>query len=389
MLRAGRLMARLDFALEERTAELLDHAVDLLDQVSGERVMNELELVFRERQPERALQQLDDLGILAAIHPGLMVDKWLIKQLGLLCAGLDETPWCDVTPDTVHYLGLMTFSLAQDELDVLIERLNLRTNQRATLRQVYTIKRKANQIVKAERGSKLYHLLQPVSDDAQLIAWLALDNEPARRQIIHFQTELRNVNPMIDGHYLQREMRLHPGPLFKYILETLRNARLDGLVSSVTRTYTGRRSITRAANGASIIESGHTGKHLEAVHSLRPLPITAYIWTNETSPARSSSILTPNWLIIRRFSSVVNPTSQLISTISLNSLISSMLSGISLIWLIFSCRSPTDCMALSISWSSTILRLTLENLLAFALYPAFPCSLVGRYSHDYYASSVA
>jgi tRNA nucleotidyltransferase (CCA-adding enzyme) len=233
MLRAGRLMARLDFALEERTAELLDHAVDLLDQVSGERVMNELELVFRERQPERALQQLDDLGILAAIHPGLMVDKWLIKQLGMLCAGLDETPWCDVTPDTVHYLGLMTFSLAQDELDVLIERLNLRTNQRATLRQVYTIKRKANQIVKAERGSKLYHLLQPVSDDAQLIAWLALDNEPARRQIIHFQTELRNVNPMIDGHYLQREMRLHPGPLFKYILETLRNARLDGLVSSL------------------------------------------------------------------------------------------------------------------------------------------------------------
>lgn len=233
MLRAGRLMARLDFALEERTVELLDHAVDLLDQVSGERVMNELELVFRERQPERALQQLDDLGILAAIHPGLMVDKWLIKQLGTLCTDLGQTPWCEVRPDTVHYLGLLAFPLAQDELEALIERLNLRTNQRATLRQVYTLKRKVNQLVRAGQGSKLYHLLRSVSDEAQLIAWLALDNEAARRQIIHFQTELRNVHPLIDGHYLQRKMRLHPGPLFKYILETLRNARLDGLVSSL------------------------------------------------------------------------------------------------------------------------------------------------------------
>lgn len=32
--------------------------------------------------------------------------------------------------------------------------------------------------------------------------------------------------------------------------------------------------------------------------------------------------------------------------------------------------------------------LRLENLLAFALYIAFLCSLVGRYSHDYYANSV-
>ncbi len=230
MLRAARLIARLNFVLEERTAELLDDALDLLDRVSGERIMNELELIFKERNPELALQQLYELGILGAIHPGLMVDKWLMQQLEMLHSGLDDTPWRGTKPNPVHYLGLMAFSLAGDELDHLLERLNLRTNQRAILKQVYTIKRNAPKIAKAEQASTLYHLLHTTSVDACLIAWLALDYEPARRQIIRFQSELRDVAPVIDGHYLKTAMKLAPGPLFKYILDALRDARLDGLV---------------------------------------------------------------------------------------------------------------------------------------------------------------
>ncbi len=233
MLRAARLMARLEFDLEERTAELLDDALDLLERVSGERVMSELELIFRERQPELALQKLGELGILTAIHPGLVVDQWLIKHLETLCTGLDETPWCGIAPDAVHYLGLMAFSLARDELEGLLERLNLRVNQRATLKQVYIIKRRAAKIAKAKQSSALYYLLQDSSDDARLIAWLALDDKAARRQIIRFQTDLRDVAPLIDGHYLKQEMQLSPGPLFKTIIDTLRDARLDGLVTTL------------------------------------------------------------------------------------------------------------------------------------------------------------
>jgi len=233
MLRAARLMARLNFELEERTAELLDDALDLLDRVSGERVMNELELVFRERHPELALQKLDELGILAAIHPSLMVDTWLIKHLETLHTSLDDTPWCNIMPDTIHYLGLLAFSLAWDELDTLIERLNLRVRQRNVLRQVYTIKRNASKIAKAKQASELYHLLEATSDDARLLAWLALDSESARQQIVRFQNELRDVSPLIDGNYLKAEMNLHPGPLFKTIIDSLRDARLDGLVTSL------------------------------------------------------------------------------------------------------------------------------------------------------------
>jgi len=233
MLRAARLLARLEFELEERTAELLDNALDLLDRVSGERIMNELELIFKEHHPERALVQLDELAILPVIHPGLLVDEWLIEQLETLCAGLGETPWCGTQPDSIHYLGLMAFSLASDELEALVERLNLRNYQRATLKQVYNIKRQAGQIAQAQRASDLYHLLNNTNDDARLIAWLALDNRTACQQILRFQAHLRDVSPLIDGHYLKDEMKLRPGPLFKYILDILRNARLDGQVKTL------------------------------------------------------------------------------------------------------------------------------------------------------------
>jgi hypothetical protein len=162
-----------------------------------------------------------------------MVDNLLLDRLKKLHTGLDDTPWQGTKPATVHYLGLMTFWLARDELEALMERLNLRVYQRNILRQVYTIRRNAAEIATAESASQLYHLLAGSSDDARLIAWLGLDNKAARQQLIRFQTELCDVSPLIDGNYLKQVFNLPPSPVFKIILDRLRDARLDGLVTSL------------------------------------------------------------------------------------------------------------------------------------------------------------
>lgn len=233
MLRAARLLARLDFYLEERTAELLDNALDLLERVSGERVYNELALIFRERAPEKALQQLDQLGILTAIHPGLMVDDWLVDRLHKLRRDLDNTPWAGFAPQSIHYLGLMTFHFAKDELEAVMERLNLRSEQRILLKQVYLIKRNHAEIAQANRNSDLYHWLAATSEQARLIAWLGLDDEPTRNKIIHFETTLRDVTPIIDGAFLKEEFQLPTGPIYRRLLGALRDARLDGQVTTL------------------------------------------------------------------------------------------------------------------------------------------------------------
>jgi hypothetical protein len=153
--------------------------------------------------------------------------------LQLLRYGLADTPWAAIQPAPIHFLGLMAFFLAGDELDALLERLNLRADQRRLLRQVYTIRRNGAQILAAPTNSALYHLLAGTGDDARLIAWLGLDHEEVRRKLVHFQTTLRGVSPIIDGDYLKAELRLPAGPMYRRILDTLRDARLDGLATTL------------------------------------------------------------------------------------------------------------------------------------------------------------
>ena len=245
MLRAARLMARLDFVLEERTAELLHNALDLLHSVSGERLTNELALIFRERTPEKALRQADHLGILTAIHPGFTVDDWLIECMAILRHKLEKMPWRNQTPTFTHYLGLMTFWLAGDEQAALAERLNLTTDQRSTLKKVYHIRSHMTAIAAAEKGSDLYHLLATTSDEARLIAWLALRQEPAGSQIIRFQTKLKDVTPLIDGHYLKEKFSLPSGPIYRQILNAVRDARLDGQVTTLDDEHAWVRQIIK------------------------------------------------------------------------------------------------------------------------------------------------
>jgi hypothetical protein len=162
-----------------------------------------------------------------------MVDDWLISQIKALRFGLEGTPWAGTQPAPIHYLGLMIFYLAGDEQEALAERLNLRVYQRAILKQSHTIRRNMIQIAEAERASTLYHWLEGTSAEARLIAWLALDHEGARGQLVRFDSQLRQVTPLFDGHRLKAEFHLHPGPIFKTIIDRLRDARLDGEVTTL------------------------------------------------------------------------------------------------------------------------------------------------------------
>jgi len=233
MLRAARLLARLNFRLEERTAELLTNALDLLDRVSAERIWHELELIFKEHQPAPALQQLQQLGILAAIHPDLVMDDWLDSHLSLLTSHFLPTPYSLLpTPySPLHYLGLMLFRLSESAQIAILERLNLRTSDRKIIQQSRLIRDQADEIMAATRASHLYQLLELTSFDARLIAWLG--EEKIRAQLVRFETELQHVKPIFDGTRLMAEFKLPRGPLYGQILGQLRVARLDGQITTL------------------------------------------------------------------------------------------------------------------------------------------------------------
>jgi tRNA nucleotidyltransferase (CCA-adding enzyme) len=77
----------------------------------------------------------------------------------------------------------------------------------------------------------VYSLLQPFPARLLAVAWVASGSGRQKTQLLRYQTEWRAVETQITGEDL-KEMGLEPGPLFGRLLDGLRDARLDGKVST-------------------------------------------------------------------------------------------------------------------------------------------------------------
>jgi len=232
ILRAARLESRLRFHLDPRSEELIADALPLLKRVSGDRIRHELEQIFHEPEPERALCRLEELGALAHIHPDLHSDKWLQTRYSTLRKDLDLEAW-NLKPVDIPFLhlALLAYRLGEEELNELIVRLKIGRNDAEHLRLLPSLKETLSRLGKARRPSTIYRLLQPYPARILALAWVASDNKRIRERLLRYQTEYRLVETHITGDDL-KAMGLRPGPLFGQLLGALRDARLDGRVST-------------------------------------------------------------------------------------------------------------------------------------------------------------
>ncbi len=76
------------------------------------------------------------------------------------------------------------------------------------------------------RRSDVYHILETFDADAVCLLWVATDDPRVRERAELYQRELQCVEPILDGHYLE-ELGVKPGPIYRDVLETIRDARLD------------------------------------------------------------------------------------------------------------------------------------------------------------------
>jgi tRNA nucleotidyltransferase (CCA-adding enzyme) len=226
--RALRYEQRLDFHLERGTLELLKKGTAWLDTISGDRIRHELECVLKEDQPEKVISRADELGVLDRIHPLLKGDDWLTETFTLA----RERCLPDATPNIQLYLALLCYRLTPNETEKLISYLRLPKETAHTLRETMEIKTKINDLsTHGLAPSHIYGLIRNYGTTALTTNSLAAGSATAAEHIELYMNVLRHVKPTLSGEDLKK-MGVPEGPKIREILQKLREARLDGRVTS-------------------------------------------------------------------------------------------------------------------------------------------------------------
>jgi tRNA nucleotidyltransferase (CCA-adding enzyme) len=225
--RGLRYEQRLDFQLEPNTLQLLKRDIPMLDTISGDRIRHELELILREKYPEKVLRRAEELNVLHRLHFALKGNGWLAEKFEkarqLIYPNL---------PPVGLYLALLAYPLTNEESEQLISRLRLPKSLDQTLRDTISIKTEIQSLANPElTSSSVYYLLHGYSLMAITTNFLACDSPVARQNLNLFLSRLRYIKPALNGSDLVR-MGIAPGPKIKEILYLLHEARLDGKVTT-------------------------------------------------------------------------------------------------------------------------------------------------------------
>jgi tRNA nucleotidyltransferase (CCA-adding enzyme) len=225
--RAVRYEQRLAFDIEPHTLALLKENLGYLAAVSGDRLRHELELALREEKPERVLLRAEILGILGRFQPPLKPGLTLLKEFARLRSLIQ--PYA--IPEEL-YLALLTYNFRPDELEQFVANLNFSKAVARVMQDSLALKAQLSELGRAEVSrSTIYNLLEPYSPTAILANLFSVRSSALKGRLELYLNELRQVQSQLAGEDL-KELGIPAGPKMKNALKVLRDARLDGQVSS-------------------------------------------------------------------------------------------------------------------------------------------------------------
>lgn len=278
ILRAVRFEQRLGFTIEERTAELIADALELLDHVSGERLRHELYLILGEAEPERSLERLARLGALGRICPSLRFTREMAPLLARLREQFAAWPAArravprsvdptmaagDAEPDaptlSLCYLAVLSSVMAHGELDAFVAHLHISNADARFLHEVVQLREELGALQSpAMLPSSIYRLLNPFSREARFVLAVLTDAQLVRERLTYYERVLAPTVVAVDGHYL-RSLGAPPGPVYGEILARVRDAVLDGRVTTPEEQHAWAQQLVAAA-GRAPGRDGHNGE---------------------------------------------------------------------------------------------------------------------------------
>ena len=254
MFRAIRFAQRFGFRLESQTARLLKAgaATDLITQLSGPRLCNEILLLAGEVCPQRSFDWLRRLKLLRFLHPDLRYAgpaRRIVQSLPRALAWW----WRRCNGDSIDRPLLYVMALLAGAEQPIIEAVGMRlmlSNEQA--KKVRAGGQRLKSVVRGLgearrlRPSEVHRLLNGLPDEALVLCLATVNGQTAmlarmKRRICDYVTRFRTTKPVLRGDELLH-MGVEPGPAVGTILALLLEAKLDG----VAKGKAGERAFVRA-----------------------------------------------------------------------------------------------------------------------------------------------
>lgn len=235
ILRAVRFEQRFDFQIEERSLQLLREARSLIDRLSGDRIRHEINSIIADPAALKIFSRLNELGLLAAIHPELAWDDWLKERLKFLVTGEGLPNWttfnegaAERKTDLVYLLWLLRLPL-NGTISVAI-RLKLPVKLSEEIRHACLVWEKRDWLASA-RPSEIFGFLEDKPSVSIYANFLASESRAFTNLLLKYAQDWRQVAPAINGDELRRR-GIPPGPIYRQLLSDIRSALLDGKIST-------------------------------------------------------------------------------------------------------------------------------------------------------------
>jgi len=240
LFRAIRFEQRFGFCVEAQTKELMRSAIEsnLIDKLSGDRLMNEITILLSEADPMRCVDRMLELSLLRTIAPEIFGDDFHWTNMKKVDSAL---AWADMIPLTkkpeawfVYFHAL--FMVTDDKaFEGMMMRLNFPSN---IYGRMYSDRRcfvEAMHDLRVERElkpSEIYDIFSKQSPETVILLLTACSNSRMKQYVrLYFEEYCASAKIELNGEDLIG-MGMEPGSSFNDVFKTLRDARINGQVTS-------------------------------------------------------------------------------------------------------------------------------------------------------------
>lgn len=241
VFRAIRFEQRYGFTMAKHTQGIIKNAVklNLMERISGERLLNEMRALLEEENFLRAIDRIKEFDLIKFIHPDINLNK---EEMLLLERARDVLAWYKllymeerVEEWLVLFLAVID-QLKDDDALMMEKRFAIAGKHRVNILEARGAAIKALNMLQMKKGlknSEVYKLLKPVPMEDILYIMAKAKSDNTKKIISNFITHLKDCKTLINGNDLKR-LGIPEGHIYSRILNALLEKRLDEEIKTRT-----------------------------------------------------------------------------------------------------------------------------------------------------------